>query len=390
MILNLRYVSYFKAPNGAYFDLLANEQLKNFFIKLKQLWQSISADNAEPISHFKKKFNLIFQANVREHGDVISAEVVALDDVNSFLNSTYLFSQTKIFPADIFKAVKSPIPKRATEVEDVRIVFDTGEPDTDDRIFIFNDGERNLVSLFDISRWVCQQDIHINRQVVNAALRFDLFRDNKTDNFFIDLRDVKSFLTYLDGSEKLLKRFNFQVFMTPTPGVSTVGYLGCLPFLTANFNETPFTIFKGNGFAENAFFFKLIELTEILGLDTDDENALDETVLAVGEFWDRGGRYSRLDFAPYIVRHCLARLWNGSNQDQPIIKTGWAFIRWFNEFLLNFYKDYVPIRCGAQWIPDSNFELDDTPTLDDSIKSFFDTFDRACNHFKKQIKEAHS
>lgn len=387
LILELRFVSYFKAPSGANFDLLADDALKKFFIKLKQLWTAIHADNSEPLDHFKKKFSQISQAVVSHAGDKEFFEVVALADVKSFLDSYRHISQSKIFPTDIFNAVKTPFPKLATEVTNVKEVFHTGETDKDDRIFIFNDGTRNLVCLQNINRWSTNI---FKSEIVFAALRFDLFHDKKTGNFFIDLRNVKSFLGYVNDSEGLLQRFNFQVFMSPSPAVSTIVYLDCKPFLTADFNEKPFTIFKGNGFAENAFFFKPNNLADILGLDTDDDNALDETIFAAGELWDGPERFCRLDFAPYITRHCLARLWNGSNQNHHIIKTGWQFIHWFKVFLPKFYEQYVPIRCGAQYIPDADWELGDTLTRDDSIKSFFDTFDKACRNFKSQLLEAQS
>lgn len=399
LILELRFVSYFKAPNGANFDLLADDELRKFFIKLKQLWTAIHADNSEPLDHFKKKLGQISQAVVSHAGDKEFFEVVALADVKSFLDTYRNISQSKIFPTDIFNVVKTPFPKPATEVTNVKEVFHIGKTDKDDRIFIFNDGTRNLVCLQNINRWLSligaissylDPKSYFDSETVFAALRFDLFHDKKTGNFFIDLRDVRNFLEYVDGSEELLQRFNFQVFMSPSPAVSTFANLDCKPFLNAIFDEKPFTIFKGNGFAENAFFFKPNNLADILGLDTDDDNALDETIFAAGELWDGAERFCRLDFAPYITRHCLARLWNGSNQNHHIIKTGWQFIHWFKDFLPKFYEQYVPIRCGAQYIPDADWELGDTLTRDDSIKSFFETFDKACRNFKSQLLEAQS
>ena len=60
------------------------------------------------------------------------------------------------------------------------------------------------------------------------------------------------------------------------------------------------------------------------------------------------------------------------------------------DFLPKFYKQHVPVRCGAQYIPDTNFELGDTPKLEDSLKDFFETFDNACRNFKSQLLEAQS
>lgn len=402
MILDLRFVSYFKAPNGANFDLLADDQLKNFFIKLKQLWAAVSS--TKTLEHFKKDFKQTFLADVRAGGTYETFEVVALDDVKDFLNANYQFSKKRVFPYDIFEVIKTPIPKRAEEVYNVKVIYHTGEADPKDRIYIYNDGKRNLVSVFDLSRFATRQQIPLSKQVVKAALCFDLFHDKKTDNYFINLRDVRSFLGYVDGSDNLLKRFQFQVFMSPTPAVSTILNLNCKLFATVNnfFSATPFKIYKGVGFAENAFFFKPGDLAEIIGLDTDDENALDETVFATGELWDGATRYCRLDFAPYIVRHCLARLWNGSNQDHPIIKTGWDLIHWFKDFLPNFYNQHAFTPCkeqftrGARWLVDSlgcvdkDWELVDTPKLDTSLKEFFDSFDRACRNFKSQLLEAQS
>ena len=387
----LRFACRFKAPNGANFDLLADDQLKNFFIKLNQLWTgTYSFHDGEPSDCFRSRFKKIFIAKIHwliGEGQKIE-EVVALDDVKSFLD-TEVTDWEKIFPADIFKVVATPIPKRAVEVSNVETVFNTGETDKADRIFIFNDGERNLVSIFDINRLTTKQEGKLHSQIVNAALLFDLFHDKKTDNYFIDLRNVKSFLQYVDGSEKLLQRFNSQVFMTPTPAVSTILNLNCKFFSDAYFNGKTFNIYKGVGFAENAFFCNPNDLFIILDLSADNEGALYEAIYATGEFWDNTQMFCRLDFVPYITRHCLARLWNGSNQDHPIIKNGWAFIHWFKDFLPKFYEQHVPILCGAQGIPDSYFELNDTPTHDDSLKTFFATFDRACNNFKNQILEAH-
>lgn len=388
--LNLRFVSYFKAPNGAHFDLLADDTLQLFFIKLNQLWSAAYSSRAVPYVYFKDRFKKIFNAKIHwlnDEGQKIE-EVVALDDVNSFLNSDF-DDWEKFFPADIFKAVASPFPKTAFVLSNVKTVFNTAEPDKTDRIFIFNDGKRNLVSIFDISRLISKQQCKLTIEIINAALRFDLFHDIKTDNFFIDLREVKNFLQYVDGSEILLQRFNSQVFMAPTHAVSSIANLNCKFFSSANFNGKLFQIYKGVGFAENAFFFKPHDLAAILALNTDDDNALDETIFVAGELWDGTERFCRLDSAPYIMRHCLARLWNGFNQDHTIIKTGWHFIRWFNDFLPHFYKQHVPIRCGSQRLPDSNFELGDTLAHDDSLITFFDTFDRACSNFKNKILEAH-
>ena len=390
MILDLRFVSFFKAPNGANFDLLADDQLKNFFIKLNQLWTaSYAFHDGEPSPYFRKRLNQIFQANVRAGGTFETFEVV---DVKNFLDTEFIPAVSeKVFPYEIFKVAETPIPKLAEEVYGVKVIYHTGEADPKDRIYIYSNGERNLVSVFDLSRLITKKQVPLTIKIINAALRFDLFYNPPTDNYFINLRDVRSFLGYVDGSDKLLQRFQFQVFMSPTPAVSTILNLNCKPFITANFNEKPFTIFKGVGFAENAFFFKPDNLAEIIGLDTDDgENALDETVFATGELWDGATRYCRLSFVPYLLRHCLARLWNGSNQDHPIIKTGWDFIHWFKDFLPKFYKQHVPIRCCAQYIPDTNFELGDAPKLDDSLKTFFVTFDKACRNFKSKLLEIQS
>lgn len=178
------------------------------------------------------------------------------------------------------------------------------------------------------------------------------------DSYFLALKDVTAVLGKLKGTEALIKYFRLKTLMEPTPGkvipvdfdITFCGFV--------DYKGGEFRIYKGEGFGENKFFARTREIAALIdGLNHfSTPNAFDEAALTAGLFERNGEKYCRLNYAGYIVRHYLARLWNGKNETNDRIVKGWAFIDWFKRFYSDFLKRGVAYVCGAIKPPDTNFE----------------------------------
>lgn len=178
------------------------------------------------------------------------------------------------------------------------------------------------------------------------------------DSYFLALKDVTAVLGKLKGTEALIKYFKLKILMEPTPCKVIPVDFNISPCEFTNYRTGEFRIYKGEGFVENKFFARTREIAALIdGLNHfSTPNAFDEAALTAGLFERNGEKYCRLNYAGYIVRHYLARLWNGKNETNDRIVKGWAFIDWFKKFYPDFLKKHVAYVCGAIKPPDTNFE----------------------------------
>lgn len=363
----LRIISVFPAKTGIHFDLLADSELKHFYIKLQQLWKSVCnlvGDSVhydqEPSDIFKAQFERTFTAPINTcYGKISLEEVISVEDVKKAIpgNMAIQMSAKKFFPFEIFDAILTPFPKPVTKIDNPTLIFSTNEEKFDERINIFRANDRNLISLAQLNYLSVHSYQDFLPLFVKVACQQEIFL-SPSGSYFIDLRDVTHFPCVLPNFENLQKRFQIQVFMTAEPYGSRFLDLNCKFFKAVNTNAGEFVIYQGDGFAENSFFFSIDALADLLDANPNDDadEAFEDTVFVSGYFFDNaGGRFYRLDKAAYIPRHYLARLWNGENETNDRIKKGWAFIRWFNAFLPTFFKDNVKYWCGGQY-PNYNFE----------------------------------
>lgn len=184
------------------------------------------------------------------------------------------------------------------------------------------------------------------------------------DTHYLALKDVTAILGKLKGTENLIEYFKLKILMEPTPCKVIPVDFNISPCEFTNYRTGEFRIYtgefriyKGEGFRENKFFVRPQEIAALIdGLNHFAPNAFDEAALTAGLFERNGEKYCRLNYAGYIVRHYLARLWNGKNETNDRIVKGWAFIDWFKKFYSGFLKRNVAYVCGAIKPPDTNFE----------------------------------
>ena len=178
------------------------------------------------------------------------------------------------------------------------------------------------------------------------------------DTHYLALKDVTTILGKLKGTENLIEYFKLKILMEPTPCKVIPVDFNISPCEFTNYRTGEFRIYKGEGFVENKFFARTREIAALIdGLNHfSTPNAFDEAALTAGLFERNGEKYCRLNYAGYIVRHYLARLWNGKNETNDRIVKGWAFIDWFKKFYPDFLKKHVAYVCGAIKPPDTNFE----------------------------------
>ena len=359
----LEVISVFPSTTGIRFDLLADFELKHFFIKFNQLWKSacrsIKKDPSKNSDEFfKAQFEGIFHATIKEFDGTHSEEVISIENLKKALPNNMMLQMraNKFIPFEIFNAVLTPFPKLTTRINNPVCIFCTNEENVDERIAIFNCDGQNFVKLHDLNHLLTGDYKYYSPQFIKAVCLYNLFVSPIQQQYYIALSNVTSFLNHLDNSQFLQWRFNLQVFMKPTPHEEISGNWNLKWFSTVSFKDCEFHIYQGNGFAENRFFFKVDNLAELLGVDTEcSENALDDTIFVTGCFWQNNENFCRLNYATYITRHYLARLWNGENENNDRIKNGWAFISWFNNFLPKFLKENVEYWCGGQWFPNFDY-----------------------------------
>lgn len=337
MVEKLIRVSTFYTGNGRPFDLLATDDLKQFYIDLEQLAAStddyhglpIGTTSAEALAH---QFGTFF--------------VTKINGENKFLMNveSYELRLSKTFPTEIFEAVKRPFPVPVTILETPpSLIYNTGEKNPEKQIRIYEGADEYLIELNNINHLLTGGD-EWSPALVKAVIRD--FKVIKWEyKYFCSLDAVPDIFTDIGTKEarKLARRFERQVFMTPKPEQLNLVKLNCELFHDEPWEDGEFKIYKGVGFAQNGFFFRTDELGNLLaGDDCDREGALDMAAYELGEFKDKNDYrfYCRLDYADSIVRNYLAKLWNGENEHNQFIQRGWRFIRWFHDFLPKFFKQH--------------------------------------------------
>lgn len=198
------------------------------------------------------------------------------------------------------------------------------------------------------------------------------------DSYFLALKDVTAVLGKLKGTEALIKYFRLKILMEPTPGKVIPVDFDITLCEFADYKGGEFRIYKGEGFGENKFFVRPQEIADLIEeRHWFAPKAFVETALTAGLFERKGQQYCRLNYAGYIVRHYLARLWNGKNETNDCIVKGWAFIDWFEKFYSDFLKKNVANVCGAIKPPDTGFK--EPAQYGDSLA---ERFSNACESFK--------
>lgn len=358
MAEELKSISTFYADNGRPFDLLATDDLKQFYINLEQLAASLDDYHERPIGTTKARFlagSLEDSFSIVVNGETkffISVEQLKrYSDLDEFTLSGFRLSKT--FPTEIFEAVKCPFPAPVKVLETSPIlIYSTGLENLPKQILIYETEEEYLIDLKNINHLLtCGGDW--SPALVKAVLRdFKVYACREHygklicwNKYFCSLDAVPDiFITIgTKAARKLARRFEKQVFMSPTPDKINFVKLNCKLFHGEPWEDGEFKIYKGVGFAQNGFFFRTDELGDLLaGDDCDRETALDMAAHELGEFKDKNDCrfYCRLDYTDTIVRNYLAKLWNGENEHNQFIQRGWRFIRWFHDFLPKFFKQH--------------------------------------------------
>ena len=350
MAEELKSISTFYAGNGRPFDLLATDDLKEFYIDLEQLAVSLDDYHERPIGtttveFLTEEFDSAFTAVVNgEKTCVVSVEQFkACAEREEFLFHEFRLSKT--FPTEIFEAVKRPFPASVKVLEtSPSLIYSTGLKNLPKQILIYETEEEYLIDLKNINHLLAVGD-DWSPALVKAVIRD--FKVIKWEyKYFCSLDAVPDIFTDIGTNEarKLARRFERQVFMTSTPCKINFVKLKCKLFQTEPWEGGEFKIYRGVGFVQNGFFFRTDELGNLLAGDDCDrrEDALDMAAHELGEFKDKNDYrfYCRLDYTDSIVRNYLAKLWNGENEHNKFIQRGWSFIRWFRDFLPKFFKQH--------------------------------------------------
>lgn len=360
MAEELKSISTFYAGNGRPFDLLATDDLKQFYINLEQLAasmddyheQPIGTTSAEVLAHQIGRF---FATKINgKNKFLMSVERLKEHSENCDELMFYELRLSKTFPTEIFEAVKRPFPAPVKVLETSPIlIYSTGLKNLPKQILIYETEEEYLIDLKNINHLLAVGD-DWSPALVKAVLRdYKVYvcREHYGklicwNKYFCSLDAVPNiFITIgTKAARKLARRFEKQVFMTPTPCEINFVKLNCKLFHGEPWEDGEFKIYRGVGFAQNGFFFRTDELGNLLAGDDCDrrEDALDMAAHELGEFKDKNDYrfYCRLDYADSIVRNYLAKLWNGENEHNQFIQRGWSFIRWFHDFLPKFFKQH--------------------------------------------------
>lgn len=338
MAEELKSISTFYARNGRPFDLLATDDLKQFYIDLEQLAASTDDYHGLPIGTttaeaLAEKFDSAFTA-------VVNGEKTCVVSVDF-----YELRLSQNFPTEIFEAVNRPFPAPVKVLmTPPSLIYNTDEKNPYKQIRIYENADEYLIDLGNIN-YLLMGGNDWSPALVKAVLRAYKVYTWRHCRYFCSLDAVPDIFTDIGTKEarKLARRFERQVSMTPTPCEINLVKLNCKLFHDEPWEDGEFKIYRGVGFAQNGFFFRTDELGNLLaGDDCDREDALDMAAHELGEFKDKNDYrfYCRLDYTDSIVRNYLAKLWNGENEHNQFIQRGWSFIRWFHDLLPKFFKQH--------------------------------------------------
>ncbi|MBR3499663.1 MAG: hypothetical protein IKO05_11885 [Selenomonadaceae bacterium] len=225
MAEELKSISTFYAGNGRPFDLLATDDLKQFYIDLEQLAASTDDYHGLPIGTtsaeaLAEKFDSAFTAVVNgEKTYVVSVEFYELR-----------FSQN--FPIEIFEAVKRPFPAPVKVLETpLKSVYTTGGKNPNKQILIYENADEYLIDLGNIN-YLLTGSCDWSPALVKAVLRAYKVYTWRHCRYFCSLDAVPDIFTDIGTKEarKLARRFERQVFMTPTPEKINFVKLNCKLF----------------------------------------------------------------------------------------------------------------------------------------------------------------
>ena len=330
------------ATTGIEFTLYTDFNYDNFYVDLETLIDStieylkmrqFSAPGIE--NKISNALDNIYYATADDVDGEKHFTAVDVKDVKK-LFATFDFwdlNDAEIFPPIFFEITEQPIPRRAFKINKPRVIYSVDHND-----FSLNIFQDVRTFLFDYEKFPPVAD---RNRFISTACRRPLYTDG--EKFYCEFNDVRLLLkfTYENvGSKRGLEyQIAYQVLMEQSTDGELSVDLNCKLFDTVMSPLGEFKIYKGVGFGENAFFFKSQNLAELIDVDING-NVFNATLDDVGYLYDEE-QFNRLDHAAYIVRHYLARLWNGENQQNDSIQRGWTFIRWFENFLPPFLQDNV-------------------------------------------------
>ena len=381
-LLQLKTVSTFCAPNKLSFDLLATDDLSEFFIDLEQLATSMNSKGSllngamlagEIDGSFKAQREVLFSFN--------ETYVASLEDVCTY-GQKFGEDFKRVFPMEIFTAITHPFPVCLTTLENPQpeLNFFTDEENPDERIYIYRFEDTLLINLNNINHLLTGEYEPWSPELINAVLETKQFVYCCDEyEYFCPLVFLSDGLDLINNEQAkaLKKRFDEQVFMNPTPGYSKRVNFKFELYHSEPWDEGVFEIYKGVGFAQNKFFASIKNLADLL----TDKNYFGDDALSLasrmlGNFVDENrNEYCRLDYVDSVLRHYLALRWNGKNETNVFIQHGWRFIRWFRDFLPEFFKMrnldfnlmFGQFNCACFYEEDTEYDLTSPKVLIDRL-----------------------
>ena len=363
--LNLEVISSV-AFSGIRFDLLTNNSLKNIYLDGAQVGKYL-----ERILHRTNYPIRIYSAEVKRMGEVETIDVVRAESVADCI------------PKELLEITRQKYPAKAEKIEPPKLIFTTK---VDGKDFNIWRGECNLVNLDDLSNGICSG---CNGKFIFAACKYYLYTDGET--FYIDLRDAAPLLgavasrSYPEIAEDIndfRARLNGQVFMEiPRSGIE--GDISATLFEEVQSPFGTFEIYKGIGFAENAFFAAVRDLETLLTQD-NHEDAFNDAIDEVGYVITGTRIFCRLDDAPKFVHKYLSLIWDGENQFNKNIRRGWQFYRWLKDFIPAFFDKHVEYRANSHpryYIYPEENEMPNMREICDAV----DKFARDAESFKQEL-----
>lgn len=283
-MLELHSVAEHVAPSGIRFYVFIDPDGKRY-IRLDSLWDSLQSVARKffkghfcpadtPSEQMRKDFGNVQSARlVYPSGVAVVDDVVSLDGVKNFLDNKLelIIKKTDVFPYEVFGNDKPRLFKNSTTLGNLpKCIFYSGD-NAKEFIKVYNDGVGNLVDIHDVNSLLTGSVDPLSADVQKAAAQFHLYYRGGTGRYYIDLRDVDTFLREIGDKAKLLRsRFAGEVFMEfPIDGCQ-----GDIQAERCKVVKTPFgsvEIYHGVGFAENRYYAKSDNIADLLGIENDND-----------------------------------------------------------------------------------------------------------------------
>lgn len=340
--------------HGYAVDILADRHIKNLYVEVEQLRRIVN-DWCEKITHnfipaspdyFKESFRNVYPATI--HSEEI--EVISFADVKYF-RDTRCWSAAKpheMIPDDFLNISQQEYPAPLNKIEPPKLIFEALIDGND--FCIWRSEYHNLIKLNDIAKGLFTG---ANNTFIFTACEEDIFFDG--DDYFILLASLEDFLNRLAGRSytdiafdisEFKAKLNAHVFMElPLDSIQAdINAEKFYPeFLTPLGN---FEIYKGIGFAENAFYANFYNIKALLNVGIEDD-VFNAVVDEVGYVVSNDKIFCRLDDTAKLVHKYLSRIWNGHNEGNKHIRRGWDFIDWFKNFYDDFINENVQYRAWS-------------------------------------------